>query len=489
MLRAARSLLLLLTLGSAVGGLAREAAAPSYIDSLPESHPHRRILQQLATLPADQGEALDKWLAKPEGEAPAGTAELIAAATEHFRATANGGLADNLWPYAWENQIYGPTLNSASIRRLARLGKTAALSLPPDEAMEVLQSMAAMGRGLRNSQGPMIHGMMATMVEETARSGLAARLGDLDLAALDRLEASREKLPAALSDIRFFSGEIRWMENYLNRHLLPELLKLSRMTEAELAGSTDFASQLRLSGVLEMGDGEKWIMLETTAEGRSIRLKEGESGDGITVVSIDIPDRRAVLRHEKGEAVVDLKDKTIRDTKPTFQFLEATLDLPEALNTPEKRDKLIRDLWHRLHGRPEGVAEYIAEQLDQVEQEGIHILEATRTTKFTKNLGWPGQGQAEASPWIGLFPFIVRDLHEDDTCDRMLSVAIALRRAELTNAEPGAGMIADPWADPPGASFLVEKSADGSFVLRSAFEKIDRKPLSYKFAAKDAGSQ
>ncbi len=84
------------------------------------------------------------------------------------------------------------------------------------------------------------------------------------------------------------------------------------------------------------------------------------------------------------------------------------------------------------------------------------------------------------------FDNFARALHSGDTGVRMLLSAIHHRLGQLGQSiDPFAAF--DPWAETPMTPFAKEVTSDGGFILRSRYERRPGEPVTYKFAAPDAG--
>jgi hypothetical protein len=279
-----------------------------------------------------------------------------------------------------------------------------------------------------------------------------------------------------------FDGELVFMESGARRDLLPSLKAL----EAELKSDgapVAFTQGFRLSGMADLGRGESWISLENELTGQYLRLREGETVEGFTLVFADFKKRRARLRHaDGGEAILDLRSKRITEIAPLARLKETYAAVLGDAEATAFLDKLVRE----LSAHPEGAEGYLRDIMNTTEHAIAHTVAQARKPKFADIQPWPELEQSNpfTNMAYGAFDKVTRNAVEKSTAEQMFLSALQLRRAALGG--PPAQPAPDPFSS-SGTPFAYEATEDGGFILRSEFETRADTPLRYKFGAADAG--
>lgn len=253
-----------------------------------------------------------------------------------------------------------------------------------------------------------------------------------------------------------------------------------------ISPEADFTRHLRLSGLANLGEGELRISLENTRNGESFTLRLGSTVEGVELVSLDFEKRLAVIRQDAREAVIHLESKRIVPQKSAALRLREFFAVFDSMGGKDADLAALRQTLAAARAHPEGVDGYARDLLARY-QSGIDQQLAVANSP-----GYPADLSASAAP--GVDPIlalampaigkVARYLHNSATQSTMLQAAVQLRLRALGQSD--ATPPADPWPG-DGSAFAVEKSPDGGFLLRSRYETRTGKPLTYKFAAPDAG--
>ena len=375
------------------------------------------------------------------------------------------------------------------LRSLGKIATRIADGQPPGEAISTYAAVAQLAR--QQGRGPfLIHQLHAAAIEDMATSAIARRLQDFDADSLSRIEAHWTGLTPRL-DLRLSLQSERgafvfYVENVL-RPALRELLGPGAQagTSAEDEPRATFTRNLRLSGLVDLGGGEYQIGFEDLAAGSSFAVSTKKAAEGIHLVRIDFASHEAVIRRGAREAVVQLQARTF--TERPFKAVRDPLGFFNTswnLATPEGREarNAFLDLVRR---HPGGIEGYLAEttaRYDLLAEEQIAAAQQAIPAKA------PSVAEGK-DPLPGLLtPMLdvtLRALNGFRLRNEMLQAAIHHRLGQLGTASAPAPP-ADPWGI-DAAPFVHEPTPDGGFTLRSRYEVKPGAPLSYKFAAPDAG--
>jgi hypothetical protein len=465
------------------------------IKHIPVSNPYRPVLEQYARLSQVDRDALESWVSPPIDTTPppaltAGqkalarnlSAALVAIASSPPTTSADRSPAahpedpDN--PFAKLIPAIGP------IRKLARITAKDAESLPPSEAITTYAAIAQLGRQQR--AGPsLLQQLMGVAIEGIAQAEASERLGTLSVAQLQQLSAAFSTLQPAPSLADSLAGErALFFQPFMEKIVLPGLRALLKeeTDPASAPSSSDsertFTRDLRLSGLLDLGDGERRVLLENTKTGAVLTLLENRAAEGITLTGIDFEKRLAYIRHEDREAVIHLQSKQIVErgqaAKKLLKFFEDMSLSPDA-----------RKRWlDGARAHPDGAEGYVQDLLATYDKSLAHQIALANQAKPSPEPETTDETDPLSDFGLNVIGKVGRTLHNSATQSTMLQAAIQLRLRELGHAD--ATPPADPWAG-DGSGFTVEKTPDGGFLMRSRYEARPDKPLTYKFAAPDAG--
>lgn len=357
--------------------------------------------------------------------------------------------------------------------------------MPVSEAVDVYAAVAQMGRQQR-AGGTLIEQLVGVVAENFAFQAVARRLNEFSADDLRRLATAWAELRSAPSLEEALRGERdAFFVPILRNVVLPGLT-------AELSGDAGEGTSvegsfddLRLSALVDLGGDERSISLEKTATGETFTLREGRTVNGVELLSIDFGARRAIIRRDGSEGVVNLDSKAISSRRRDGRRLRELMGFStEASGDGFSERYLAWVAAVRKHpGGLEGYekdlnAEYdlrIAEQMDLATQAKLSehrpelpddlILRTLMPTMYA----------------------LSRNLTRAGLSTDMLQAAIQMRLADLGAAdERDAVKVVDPWAT-DCSGFVYQKTADGGFQLSSAYEAAPDQGTTFKFAAPDAG--
>ncbi|MEY4489803.1 MAG: hypothetical protein RIQ79_2311 [Verrucomicrobiota bacterium] len=513
---------------------ADEAAA--YLNVVPATNPYRDVLLRLNALSPEDRDLVKNW-AKQSAASSTATASTaaqsapqlsaaqltlvreLAAAT--VAAASKPALSAADWPLipnpAEPDNPAAIALPAVGLsRELALLTVKAAESLPPGEAVAAYAAAAQLGRQQRAGV-TLVEQLTGTVIEAAAITAASKRLGEFSPEDLRQLSSAWSALRPIPSNQDTFNGEREvFFKSILETNIRPGLhamlaealareSKESRAVSGEKSAptttstattneaetspdpDTGFTRHLRLSGLIDYGDGERRVCLEDHSKGTTLAIREGGTTEGIALVRIDFARRQALVRRGTREAIIDLESKRITELPPAIDRLRRLFASYEAAFTTQ--DKIEPDTLEKFFARarrhPGGIDGYLDELIATYDRTlNKHLADA--------DLAHPSPPDPSAAP---LDPFLAVSLSSFGPMARRVNAAatqpVILQAAiqhRLTQLDPSSSATppADPWAK-DGSSFAIEKTPDGGFLLRSRYEVRADKPLTYKFAAPDAG--
>ena len=463
---------------------------------LPESNPYRGALERYTALSAEDRERLDAWVSSSdENAAPVVLDEAERALVrELYTAVVAAAKAPPLterdWPIipdpdAPDNLFAARIPPVGPMRALSRLSVKAADELPADEALEIYSAVAQFGRNQRAGD-PLIQHLTGIAIEGIALAGPTRRLAEFTPEQLRRLSEDWNGLHPRPSHEKSVSGEReRFFRPFVEKILRPGLhaLAAGNAGEAE-ADASSFTRDLRLSGLMDLGEGERIISLENVATRSHFTLKTGQTAEGIELVSMDISKRQAVIRRGKHEAVIDLEAKRIVERRLSSAQIREYLRGLSMFS--DKDQEGIESRWlKRINEHPGGIDGYLDELVQEYDRQLGRQLDLASTAKVpAEDTVSSGDPLIDITmPTIGK---VARALESSAVQTSMLQAAIHHRLAQL-GAHTGAAKPADPWAA-DGSGFSLQPAKDGvGFVMTSRYEIRPDQPVTYKFAAPDAG--
>jgi hypothetical protein len=474
-------------------------AADSHLDAircLPESNPYRSALERYTALPDDARERLEAWVsplddgAKPVVLTQAEQTLAHELSTALVTAAKAPPLTEQDWPItpdpdAPDNFFAARLPPVGPMRQLSRLSVKVADALPAAQALEIYAAVAQFGRNQR-AGSTLIQQLTGVAIEGIALKGPTRRLDEFTPDQLRRLSETWAGLHPRPSLEQSLAGERdQFFHPFIEKVLLPGLHAL--IAEAHDAADSDagpFTHDLRLSGLMDLGGGERRIALENVAAHTHFTLEVGQTVDGIELVSMDIEKRQAVIRRGKREAVIDLESKRIAERKLSSAQISEYLKGLSMFSDEDEQTLQARWL-KRINEHPKGLDGY----LDDLRQEYHRQLDLQITRASTPTVNATESPISDdplmniTMPSIGK---VARSLNSSVTQGAMLQAAIHHRLGQLGTADDAAPPV-DPWSD-DGAPFAISAAPGGAgFVITSRYEVNSGQPVTYKFAAPDAG--
>lgn len=492
-------------------------AAPSaetiaQLKQLPASNPYRAALLRLVNIPEADRVALQAWAdyyPDPDEPAPAPvlTADQRTLAAEFRDTLIASSSAPALDADAWplipnpkdpDNPAAVTIDGVAYLRQLARISLKSADSLPADEAVATYAAVAQLGRQQRAGL-TLIEQLTGVAIEGVAFSNAARRLDEFSPDGLRRLSAAWTSLHPLPTNAEAFAGERdAFFLPMIERIIAPGLHALLADPDAgkksgddgDPASDSNPFRDLRLSGLVRLGPGEEQISLENSRTRETIVLRNGRPADGLELVSIDFENHRALIRRGEHEAFVNLRTKDVVALDRAARQLREMFDAMKLMSGGDDADTIFSKLLPLVHAHPEGVDGYARDLLAQYQSAIDRQVALAESAKFPAPDAAPANAAGGfADPLVAtitpVFGRLGRTLNNAATYPAMFQAAIQHRLAALdpSASEPA---LADPWSE-DGASFAYEPAPDGGFLLRSRYEVAPDAPLTYKFAAPDAG--
>lgn len=509
---------LFLAIVASLTGSAPLFAAPdpetvAQLEQLPPSNPYRAALLRLVNLPETDHAALKAWSAQAPSSGkptPVLTAEQQTLAAEFRDAVA---AVPALGPEAWP-RIPNPKDpdNPASpnfalfknLREISLIALKSSDSLPADAAINTYASVARTG-GFQHNGLTLAGRMTGAVFENMASTRAARRIGEFSPEGLRRLSAAWSTLHPLPANADVFASERdAYFVPMIDNIVVPGLHALLADPEAGRASgettpttrATDPFGDLRLSGIVRLGPGEEQISLENVRTHETIVLRSGRPVDGLALVSVDFDQHRARIRRSEHEAFVDLRTKRVIALDLAARRLREMFGSLKGFQEANIDDEALAKTLARVRAHPAGVEGYARDLLAHYQSTMDEQLALVESTKFPAEAELAAQPSpaSDADPLFALITFsatsyatIGRTLHQSTLYRDLLQAAIHHRLASLGQNDPfAAAAPADPWSA-DGAGFAYEAAPDGGFVLRSRYEVAPDAPLTFKFAAPDAG--
>lgn len=507
--RLVRPLLLVLALVGAASPLpaAPNLTAISAFEKLPVSNPYRAPLLRLESLPDADRTALKAWhnhLPESDEPTPTLTADQQALVAELrqslIETAANTPLDSCAWPL--ETDPKNP-FNPASLiiegigsrRELARLAVKSADGLPADQAIDTYAAIAQMGRQQRAGR-TLIEQLTGVAIESIALHDAARRLDEYSPEGLAKLSDALTALHAPPSNAEALAGERDvFFLPVLERVIVPGLHALladpaaagdSEKTDDSDADENPF-HDLRLSGLVRIGPGDEQVSIENTATGETITLRPGRPVEGLELVSIDFEQHRALLRRGDHEALVDLRTKRVTDLARAARHLREMYRGFDILSGEGKGEAALAEALALVRAHPEGVDGYARDLLARYQAGIDRQLSLADSPVFPPSIEEAPSDDPLLALTMPTLGRVCRTFNHAATYPAIFQAAIhhRLARAGVSSPRPAP---ADPWSE-DGAAFSAEETPDGGLILRSRYEAQPGAPLTYKFAAPDAGYQ
>lgn len=476
----------------------------AYLENLPESNPYRSVMLRYQSLPKEERAALRDWAnGRAEEGAPPPTlndsqtdlareltAAIVAARNQPSTSHDDWPLLPN--PEDPDNPAAISFPNVGNLRELAKIAVKNASSLPPGEAIDIYAAVAQLARQQRSGE-TLIEQLVGLAIEGVAQAEAATRLNEFSAEELLRLSSTWDQLMPRPSNADALAGEREvffrpWVENVL----VPGLKALLENPNAGLeqngsATDPDFTRDLRLSGLMDLGEGRHRIVFENTRTGEFVPLDLGRPVDGLELVSLDYEKRVAVIRRNGHEALVHLESKRIVPRKSPAIALRKIFEALELFSDTESGKVTLEKLIEIARAHPGGAEGYGKDLFVAYQAHLDHRLKLAESAQAP---------QADDAPPLPDDPFlamsmpaigkVARTINSSATQTLMFQAAI---RHRLLQLNPGAAPapVPDPWSKDE-AGFVFKPAENGvGFLMTSRYEINPGQPVAYKFAAPDAG--
>ncbi|CAM2948240.1 hypothetical protein [Rariglobus hedericola] len=469
------------------------------VSHLPEANPYRAVALRWLSLPESDREVLSNWLS-PDASKENASAPLDASHQVIARALANdlaaaskiGASQSELWPPKQDpknpdNPFHLLIPDVGAMLDLARITTKVADTSPAADAIPLYAATARFGRDIR-SGATLIQGLTGVAIEGIASAGTARRLTAFSPQELELLSSTWRQLPQPAGIEHALQSERNvFFIPLLERIILPGLLALQAEGIDTLDASSGSAvspalKNLRLSGLID-ADGEQLIHLENIATGHSFSVTNKRSAEGVKLIRFDAKSGRAWMRINGTPAVLDLQSKQFVSARDDIARLRKFLGEDLGNEPPSKTPEWVRRALAHPDG-PEGYAIDLIEEYDRRMAE--QVLSAQQSKKPQPVTPAPSTDPllAMIMPTISQ---VARTLNAASLQPTLLEAAIRHRLGQSGATPP------DPWglkgSAETTAPFAFEKTPDGGFLLRSAYENRSGEPYTYKFGAPDAGVQ
>ncbi len=477
-------LLALLPLALLLGAPAPVAAS---LEHLPEAHPYRAVLLRHKALPEETRDRIEALHHTDAPLRPEDAAHIIALAAEVRAAARQNGHASVEWPMLhnpslpdnpFANLIVGMEESFALIRQL----RNAAERLPAAEAAPVYAALLRFGRDHRNGPVTMNYLLWATTEQLCAR-GVCARLAEFSPEELRLLDEAWADLPPAQSAAEAMLRETEdFIRPFMRDKILPFLL--ARQAAASSSVTDDepppdappsLARDFRLSGLVDYGDGERRIHLESRHDRTTIALREGGPAQlGVRLVSIDFETRRALLRRGDQDAIVELESRTIIDRAPiSDEELLTALGMVSDTEAARLTLDQLSAMFASWPGSPDSFAEHLGN------------LHAAQLRTFLADAELPPRPPGEERvhevhlihDFTHFFEQTTRRFRAAEIATTAAPAALRHRLRELGHDAPTPPF--DPAAPEADTPFVIETTPAGHRVLRSSYQFNHATPLTF----------
>ncbi|MBC8010691.1 MAG: hypothetical protein H7067_11415, partial [Burkholderiales bacterium] len=368
------------------------------ISHIPESNPYRATLAAWLSLPQSDRSTLGSWAEhrSPDDATPPATltAEQQTFARQLAHDLAQTASAPATSPEDWplrrdpnnpDDPIAVTFSEVGPLRKLTQIATKVASESPPGEATALYAATARLGRETRQG-ATLIQQLTGVAIEGIAQGDVARRLGEFSPAELETLSAAWKNLPAAPGiEGALYSERNLFFRPIMEKQILPglqaylaagqpELDKLSNDSDAKADAAI---SRLRLSALVDFGDGDKQITLENRDTGDFFTVTPTRPAEGVELIDFDIPGHRAVIRVHGREAVINLETKEIVARSETLKKFLSLLENVSFADEESANDEgpLTRRAWLTLvQNHPGGPEGYYADLLARYDASFVQQL-------------------------------------------------------------------------------------------------------------------
>ena len=244
--------------------------------------------------------------------------------------------------------------------------------------------------------------------------------------------------------------------------------------------TTSFTRDLRLSGLIDHGDGEIAVCLENAATKESFSLSSRHPAHDIRLERIDFERREAIIQRGRRQALIHLETKTITEigfapAADALKSLEGMFGLFRDKPDAEKR----RTEWlAKVRAHPGGIEGYLSDLLAANDAYYENAFASARSADASASPPPPLPDDPvlnAITPTVGNF---LRGQEGARLHATMLQAAIQHRLNESGAAS--ASPPADPWAENE-EPFALDPLPGGAVRLRSRYEVRDGQPAVFEF--------
>lgn len=448
------------------------------VSYLPETNPYRDLLLDVQSLSEADATALLAWGNGDRHEAEALPTTLktsVDRLTAKMRATQSKTTQLGDWPLRGDEKrtVSQKGIPFQPVRILARVMVRASDEMPAKEAVDVWLALIQFGRNFADER-TLVSSMMAVVLENAAFEPMRRRCGELSPDDLLRLARGKAALrpSQALPDIFENERELLFIPA-VDQEYLPALRLL---VDEKNKQSVSAFERVEVRGIIGLVGGRGQISLRERGTGRAFAVGSGEMVAGFELVSFDLEERTAIIRHAGREAKVDLSNNKITVDRPELHSLKMLFwSLETGPGTDEDLQRLAEQVVQQ--GGPESHIAYAKHEYARVVR-AVLALAARPTETEPETL--PRSDSMIADTVAKAFYKIAR-LHTGCRVrDRMLDRAIQIWQEKA--GDPTTAPVTDPWAE-PGTLFKEEAMEDGGIRITSRFEKAVGSAISCEFPA------
>jgi len=459
--------LLVLGVMTALSAVVRaEVKAPGDLSYLPETNPYRTLLLNLQSLPETDATALLAWGSgglngDPPADLPMALKPFVDRLAADMRATLSKKTQTRDWPLRGEKSATTSLrgMPFQPVRTLTRVLVRATDEMPAEQAVATWLALIQFGRNLSDER-TLTSSMMAVVLENAAFEPMRIRNGELsadELLALARGKAALRP-PRSLTDM--FDAE---RELFFTPTVDQEYLPALRLLVDPKSKASAF-DRVEVRGLMEQSGGQGKLLLKDRATGRTFTVSRAETVSGFELVSFDLKERTAVIRHTGREARVNLSNNKISVNRPELEPLRM---LFWSLETGPGTDDDLQRLAEQVikQGGPDS---YIAHAKAEYARVLGEVLALASQPAEAAPDALPRSDSLMVDTVAKIFYKFARINTGCRVRDRLLDRAIEIRLAKSGATETTARVI-DLRAE-PGAPFAEETLADGTLRLTSRFE-------------------
>ncbi len=467
----------------------------TYLSHIPETNPYRPVLHSLLAASPETQSALEAYFPVEKHSVSSGTltpdqqafALELAASLVHAATAPAVGSGD--WPLqpdpkAPEELFSGILPEIGPLKRLSAIALKSADALPADQAIPIYAAVAQMSRQQRQGLF-LIQQLVGSRMEDDAIAAASRRLGELDPTALRALAQAWGGLMPIPDPRRALENErdvgFTYIVESILRPALRELLG-ENPPEQDADTTTSFTRDLRLSGLIDHGDGELAVCLENTATKETFSVSSRHPAHDIRLERIDFERREAIIRRGRRQALIQLEAKTITEigfapAPAAVKSLDGILGLFRDKPDAEKR----RAEWlAKVRAHPGGIEGYLS---DLFAANDAYYERAFASARSVKASSSPPPRPPDDPVLNAITPTVRNFLRGQEGARLHAAMFQAAIRHRLNESGGAAAPIpSDPWSENK-EPFAREVLPGGAIRLRSRYDTRDGQPVSFEFGA------